>query len=174
MGGESQVIAEMRIHQRWRLGARGEEESQGGGIFSWKSQEGRGHWGWGVKRKFRGAEGKQGAVPAPGSQRNQRTCWDPRPWAPEPEGSVVGERWRWCVELCRGAGSGVLSPDLATPSPATGALGLWFSSQAFALSKQEVFELADSLVSETSAVGGRAGNAVEGVRQLCTPLLPSR
>ena len=86
---------------------------------------------------------------------------------------MVGEQWRWCVECCRGAGSGGLSPDLATPSLATGALGLWFSSQAFALPKQEVFELVDSLVSGTSAVGGRAGNAVEGVRQPCTPLLPS-
>lgn len=87
---------------------------------------------------------------------------------------MVGEQWRWCVERCRRAGSGGLSPDLATPSLAIGALGLWFSSQAFALPKQEVFELADSLVSGTSAVGGQAGNAVEGVRQPCTPLLPSR
>lgn len=116
-------------------------------------------------------------MPAPGSQRNQRACWDPRPWAPEPKGSVVRAAVGLVRGALRGAGrqwSGGLSPDLATPSPATGALGLWFSSQAFALPKQEVSELTVSLVSGTSAIGGRAGNAVKGVRQPCTPPLPSR
>jgi len=36
VGRESQVIAEMRIHQRWWWGARGEEESWGAGISSWR------------------------------------------------------------------------------------------------------------------------------------------
>lgn len=78
-------------------------------------------------------------MPAPGSQWNQRTCWDPRPWAPEPKGSVVRAAVGLVCGALRGAErqrSGGLSPDLATPSPATGALGLWFSSQAFALPKR--------------------------------------
>lgn len=130
----------MKIHQRWSRGARGEEESWRGGISSWRVKKdedtgagGRRGGSLGMQR-VRGGRASSGFPVEPEDLLGSQAL-GPRAQGKRGAGSSGAGVWR----ALRGAErqrSGGLSPDLATPSPATGALGLWFSSQAFALPKR--------------------------------------
>lgn len=146
------------------------------------------HWGW--------VEGGLGQRSGKGRSVEGRLRWlcklkvtgemrghgNSRLWDPQPKGTMVRQHMLAGASTVglRGmdgqgmAASGRLSP-LTRSRGLLAALGfgLCFSSQALGLPKQEVFELAASLVSGTSAVGGWAGNVVKRVKQYCPPPLPS-
>lgn len=107
-----------------------------------------------------GFRGTRGPVGTPGLGSRAQGAW-----------LVSGGTGAW-----RAAGQGLEGSVLTWPRHLS-TQGPWPLVQfpGFCTPKQEVFELADSLVSGTSAVGGQAGNAVEGSDSSaplsCPPLL---